>query len=87
MEKTMTTPLTEEQLRAMAAQAGEPARFIDPTSNRVFVLLDEAVYERMRESVGGFQPEDVYAASDRVFAAGWNDPLMDDYDRYEDIKK
>jgi hypothetical protein len=26
---------------------------------------------------------DAYPAVDRAFAAGWDDPRMDDYDRYE----
>jgi hypothetical protein len=34
-----------------------------------------------------FDPCDAYAAIDRVFADGWNDPLMDDYDRYEELKE
>jgi hypothetical protein len=83
----MTTTLTDEQLRALGARSNEPVRFIDPNSKRVYVLLDEAVYERVRELLEGFQPQDAYTASDRVFAAGWDDPAMDDYDRYEELKK
>ena len=79
----MPTSLTDEQLRALAVQGREPVRLVDPTSNRVFVLLDEAQYERMRELVEGLLPRETYAASDRVFAAGWDDPAMDDYDRYD----
>jgi hypothetical protein len=87
MENVMPTPLTDDQLRAVADQAREPLRLIDPVSKRVFVLLDETQYERMRELVEGLQPRDTYAASDRVFASGWADPAMDDYDHYEELKK
>jgi hypothetical protein len=83
----MITPLTDDQLRAVAAQTDEPIRLIDPASNRVFVLLDQAKYERMRELAEGLQASDTYPTSDRVFAEGWNEPIMDDYDRYEDFKK
>ena len=34
-----------------------------------------------------FQPREAYAAIDRSFAEGWSDPKMDDYDRYEQIKR
>ena len=84
---TVTTKLTDEQLRAIADQPGEPVRLVDPTSKRVYVLLNEAVYERMRELVEGFRPQETYSAIDQAFAAGWNDPRMDDYDRYEEMKK
>ena len=83
----MITALTDDQLRPVAAQADEPIRLIDPSSKRVFVLLDQAKYERMRELAEGLQPRDAYSASDRIFAEGWNEPIMDDYDRYEDFKK
>ena len=73
----MTATLTEEQLRVIGVQLDEPARLIDPQSKRVYVLLDETVYERMRELLEGIQPQDAYAASGKVFAAGWNDPKMD----------
>jgi hypothetical protein len=83
----MMTQLTEEQLRAIAVQPNEPLRLIDPASKQVYVLINEAAYERMSESLQGNQPSEVYAAIDQAFAAGWNDPRMDDYDRYEEIKK
>jgi hypothetical protein len=30
----------------------------------------------------GIDPADAYPAIDRAFAAGWDDPKMDDYDRF-----
>jgi hypothetical protein len=36
---------------------------------------------------GELHPRDAYAAIDRTFAEGWNDPKMDDYDRYETLKR
>lgn len=30
---------------------------------------------------------EAYPAIDRAFADGWNDPRMDDYDRYDDLAR
>jgi hypothetical protein len=83
----VTSHLTEEQLRAIADQPNEPLRLIDPASKQVYVLLNEAVYEKMRELLQGFQPTEAYAAIDQAFAAGWSDPRMEDYDRYEELTR
>lgn len=80
----MTPTLTDDQLRAVADQPGEPVRLTDPATNRSFVLLPVEVYDRL---VGDVLPADAYPALDRAFAAGWDDPKMDDYDRYEEVRK
>jgi len=36
---------------------------------------------------GDFSLADAYEAIDRAFAAGWNDPRMDDYDRDPDVTR
>ena len=41
--------LTPEQRKALAA--GEPPRFIDPETRMRYVLVDEEMYERMKESL------------------------------------
>jgi hypothetical protein len=87
MENTPPPTLTEEQVRAVAAQPYEPVRMIDPTTNRAYVLLRAEVFERVREMRGDFRPRDAYPAIDRAFAEGWNDPKMDDYNRYEEFRK
>lgn len=83
----MTPLLTEEQSRAVAAQPDEPVRVLDPATRQPYVLLSEELYERVRELVEGLRAADGYPAVDRAFAAGWNDPAMDDYDRYEELRK
>ena len=87
MNISATPVLTEEQVRAVAAQPGEPVRLIDPTTNRAYVLLRADVYERVRGLLGDFDPREAYPATDRAFAEGWNDPRMDDYDRYEELRR
>jgi len=79
--------LTDDQHRALASRPDEPLRLVDPVDNRAYVLLPTEVYERLQERAGDTVPADVYPALDRAFAEGWNDSKMDDYDRYEDVKK
>jgi hypothetical protein len=83
----MTPTLTEEQSRAVAAHPNEPVVVTDPATNRAYVLLSADLYERVRESLEGLRPADIYPAVERTFSPGWNDPAMDDYDRYEELRK
>ncbi|MBX9626631.1 MAG: hypothetical protein K2X82_22710 [Gemmataceae bacterium] len=80
----MTPTLTDDQRRAVADRPGEPIRLHDPHTNRAFVLLPAEVYDRL---IGEPRPADAYPAVDRAFAPGWDDPKMDDYDRYEQVRK
>ena len=80
----MTPTLTDDQRRAVAARPDGPVRVTDPATNRNFVLPPAEVYERL---VGDVLPADTYGAVDRAFAAGWDDPKVDDYDRYEEVRK
>jgi hypothetical protein len=73
--------LTESQLHDLDT-APEPYRVVDPRTNTFYVLVRADIYERARELLGDdLDPRDAYAAVDRAFAEGWNDPKMDDYDR------
>ena len=79
--------LTEQQQQALDA-AAQPPRVLDPRTNTAYVLVRADVYERVQGLlVEDFQARDAYSAVDRAFAAGWNDPRMDDYDRYEELKR
>lgn len=82
----MNLPLTEEQLRALAAHPGQPVRLVDPQTNQVFVLLRADDYERVRSLLeDDFDIRDTYAAQfASAMRAGWDDPDMDDYDNYEE---
>jgi hypothetical protein len=82
------TPLTPEQVQLLAAQPDSPPVLVDPESGRRYVLLRAEVYERVKAVLGEvFEPLDAYPAIDRAFAEGWGGPEMDDYDRYEELRK
>jgi len=83
----MSLELTEEQCREVRG-AEKPVRMADPETNQQYVLLRAEVYDRLSELLGeDFQPKVAYPALDRAFAEGWQDPKMDDYDRYEELNK
>ena len=79
--------LTEQQQSALESQRGEPARVFNPRTRETFVLVPADAYERLKSLLGeDFDPSEAYPAIDRAFAEGWDDPKMDDYDRYEEFK-
>ena len=85
-EKEMIATLTSEQIRAIAEQPDQPTRLADPETNQLYVLLREDVFERLKAFLDD-SPQAAYEAIDRTFAEGWNDPQMDDYDRYEELRQ
>ena len=84
----MTANLTEDQRHALTEHPEGPICLVDPVSNRLYVLLSAEKYEQVRALLDKeFHPSEAYGAIDRAFAEGWNAPGMDDYDRYEEIKR
>ena len=78
--------LTQEQRRELEGMT--VPRVLDPETRKTYVLVSEAAYERFKGLFGDdFHPGEAYPAIDRAFAEGWGDPKMDDYDRYEELKK
>ena len=82
------TALTPEQLQVIAAHPDFPPVLVDPESGQRYVLLRAEVYERVKNVLTDApEPRDAYPAIDRAFAEGWTGPKMDEYDRYEELKK
>src|SRR5260370_37009050 len=78
--------LTPEQRREL--QSAAVPRLVDPDTHQTYVLVSEAIYERLKSLFGdAFHPSDPSPPINRAFAEGWDDPKMDDYDRYEELKR
>ena len=78
--------LTEDQRREL--ETTQFPRAIDPLTKRTYILVSEDLYQRVFGALADeFSPRDAYPAIDRAFREGWDDPKMDDYDRYEDLKR
>lgn len=79
--------LTQQQRQAIR-HSETPIRLVDPDTQETFVLVRSGDYENVKGLLEeDFQPSTAYPAMDRAFAEGWNDPRMDDYDRYEELKR
>lgn len=78
--------ITPEQMQALTAAPDSPLRLVDPASRREFVLLRAELFDQVGKPPEEFQTAQTYAAVEQTFAEGWNDPVMDDYDRYEEFR-
>ena len=63
-----------------------PLIVIDPVTKNAYILVKVEVYERLKGLVDDLSPEEAYSA-DQAFAENWDDPLMADYDHYEDFRE
>lgn len=81
--------LTKDQHDELASNGAVPAKVVDPATNAEYVLMPAALYERVRclFEEDDFKVSDAYPAIDQALAELWSDPKMDDYDRYEELKK
>ncbi|HEY2158600.1 MAG TPA: hypothetical protein VGH33_23420 [Isosphaeraceae bacterium] len=75
------TPLTIEQRQAVDQAGNDPVRLEDPVTRRVFVLIAEEEYRRLRK-----QPDEVVDLDAQKAmlvqlgrTVGWDDPAMDVY--------
>jgi hypothetical protein len=80
--------LTKDQHDELAANDKETAKVVDPVTNTEYVLIRADVFAHIGGMVDAdFHISEAYPAMSRAFAELWNDPDMDDYDRYEEIKR
>ena len=83
--------LTEHQMQALAAPEASPPRILNPRTKETFILLRVEDYERLKEEAYDDSPwtaeEMIALASQAGKHAGWDDPKMDEYDRYEPHKR
>jgi CO/xanthine dehydrogenase FAD-binding subunit len=75
--------LTQEQRELLKQGGQEPLRLIDPESREEYVLLRAGAYARMQALLGDSDPREMYPALHRALRdEGWDDPQMDEYNRY-----
>lgn len=76
----MTLKMTSEIRRALSESPDEPLRLIDTENNAAYVLVPAEQYDRMAQGTQVDELGDTYAAQESVAtAAGWDEPIMDDY--------
>mgnify|MGYP001585610649 CR=1 FL=1 len=79
--------LTPDQHQEIIQNGKDPVRALDPVTEKEYVLVPAEDYVRWQHLVSDrVDVREAYPAIDRSFAEGWNDPRMDEYDRYEELK-
>ena len=84
----MTTLFTPQLQEAVRAQGERPLALVDPSTNRAYVLISQDLYDRIRPI---FDDEPLTELEQRRLIldagrrAGWDDPEMDAYDRYDEL--
>lgn len=75
--------ISSEQRDLLKQAGGEPVRLVDPETNRQYVLLPAEIYEHLRSVSDALDPRELYPALHRALSdEGWDDPHMDEYNRY-----
>jgi len=83
----MATELSQELRIELAKHGDQPIELIDPASEKVYVLLPLDQFDRLRplfESTPISKLEQKTLLLQAGERAGWNDPEMDAYDRYDE---
>jgi hypothetical protein len=86
----MTVKLSDDLAEALAENSGIPVRAIHPTTNKVYFLVSEESYDRLKplfEEEPLSLSEQLKLIEQAGKRAGWDDPEMDAYDRYDQHQK
>ena len=77
------TMLTQEQRSMLQESGGKPVRLHNPDTDQQYVLVLAEVFDRLQERFDDLDPREAYPALHRAMSdEGWNDPQMDEYNRY-----
>ena len=85
----MATVLSEQERQALRSAAGQPVQVVDPDTQRVYYLISGEQYETVRALLAENEadPREMYPLITKTAGeAGWNEPIMDDYDRYDELR-
>lgn len=80
--------LSPEIQQALDVHSDVPPRMIDPRTKKAYVLLAAEQYERIKALLEqGDALSDTYPAQvEAAMRSGWGDPLMDEYNRYDQLR-
>ena len=86
----MMPTLTDQMRQALESEHGQPLKLFDEQTSRVYYVISAEQFEAVRAlfSDDEFDPREAYPLMAKVAGeAGWNDPLMDAYDNYDEHRK
>lgn len=77
------TTLTQEQKQLLKQSPNEHLRLVDSDTHREYVLLPVETYQRFQSLLGDLDPREAYPLLHRALQEeGWDEPHMDEYNRY-----
>jgi hypothetical protein len=82
----MAATLSDELQQAVERQGGRPVEVIHPGTQKVYMLVPREQFERLRPLLEDDRlspAEQRRLLTDAGRRAGWDDPAMDAYDRYD----
>lgn len=82
-----TSALSDQQRTAIQAEGGVPLTVVDEYTHEVYYLISADQFQRVRAllSEDDFEPREMYSLISKTARdAGWDDPLMDAYDNYDE---
>jgi hypothetical protein len=82
----MSLELSDDQRQAVNTQ-GTPLQIVDPRTGSVYVLVKQNVFERVQSLLADNLAETYPAQIESAMRAGWDDPLMDEYNDYNRHRK
>ncbi|MEX0679184.1 MAG: hypothetical protein WD063_19065 [Pirellulales bacterium] len=78
----MSLELSNDQRQAIDT-AGTPLKLVDPRTGNIYVLVKEAVFARVQSLLSDELTETYPAQIESAMRAGWDDPVMDEYNDYD----
>jgi len=78
----MAMELSDEQRQAVDT-AGTPLKLVDPRNGHVYVLVQEQVFSQVQLLLSDDLADTYPAQIESAMRAGWNDPVMDEYNDYD----
>jgi hypothetical protein len=82
----MSIELSNDQRQAVDAE-GTPLKLVDPRTGSTYVLVDESVFQQLQSLVGDDLGDTYQAQIESAMRAGWDDPVMDEYNDYDRHRK
>lgn len=77
------TTLTTEQRNLLQQAGGDVLRLVDPDTQQQYVLMRAEIYDQLCTGNAELDPRELYPALHRALRdEGWDDPQMDEYNRY-----
>ena len=82
----MSLELSNDLRQAVDAE-GTPLKIVDPRTGNVYVLVNQTVFERVQSLLADDLAETYPAQMESAMRAGWDDPVMDEYNDYDRHRK